>query len=84
MTKLTLFKFANQSRPMLMKQDTHYQSVIPIEIQVSCTIYKLAHGVNFLICNELFAIDKSILSFMLHEFVEATNITFNKLILWPT
>jgi hypothetical protein len=69
--------------PMLMKQDTHYQSIIPIEIWVSCAIYKLAHRVNFLICNELFAISKSIMSLMLHEFVEVVNIIF-KFILWPT
>ncbi len=50
---------------------------------MSCVVYKLAHGVNFLICNKLFAIGKSTMSFVLHEFVEVANITFRKLILWP-
>jgi hypothetical protein len=49
-----------------------------------CAIFKLAHGVCFLICNKLFAINKSTLSFVLHEFVEAANFTFRKLVLWPT
>jgi len=73
----------NQLWPVLMKQDTHYQIIIPIEIWVSCVIYKLAHRVNILICSELFAISKSIMSLMLHEIMEAVNIIF-KLILWPT
>jgi hypothetical protein len=84
MTKPTLFRIVNQLWPMLMKKNTHYQNVIPMEIQVLCAIYKLAHGVNFLICNELFVIGKSIVSLMLHEFVEVANITFKKLILCPT
>jgi len=66
-----------------MKQNTQYQSAIHVEIWVSCAMYKLAHGVNFLICNELFAIGKSTMSLVLHEFVEVANITFKKLILWP-
>lgn len=68
---------------MLMKQDTLYWNAIIIEVWVSCTIYKLAHDVSFLICNKLFAINKSIVSFVFHEFVEATNFTFRKLVLWP-
>jgi hypothetical protein len=62
---------------MLTKQNTQYQSAIHVEIWVSCAIYKLAHGVNFLICNKLFAIGKSIVSLMLHEFVEVAN-TFSR------
>jgi hypothetical protein len=41
---------------MLLKQNNHYQEVIPLEIQVLCTIYKMVHGANFLVCNEVFAI----------------------------
>jgi hypothetical protein len=50
---------------------------------MSCVIYKLAHGANFLVCSELFAIGKLIISLVLHEFVKAINITFTKLISWP-
>ncbi len=67
---------------MLLKQDTCYQKTIPIEIWVSCAIYKLAHGTNFLMCTKFFAIGKSIVSKVLHEFVVAMNIVFKKLIAW--
>jgi hypothetical protein len=50
---------------------------------MSCVTYKLAHGAKFLVCSELFAIGKLIISLVLHEFVKAINITFRKLISWP-
>jgi hypothetical protein len=36
-----------------------------------------------MVCNELFAIGKSIVSKVLHEFVIAMNVVFKKLIAWP-
>ncbi len=50
---------------------------------MSCVIYKLAHNYNFLICSKLFAIGKSIVSLVLHEFVALVNTIFRKLISWP-
>ncbi len=38
---------------------------------------------NFLTCNELFALGKSIVSVILHEFVYAFNIVYKSLIFWP-
>jgi hypothetical protein len=55
MTKDTLFYIANQLKPLIAKQDTSYKKLIPMEIRVVCAIYKLAQGVNFFICFELFA-----------------------------
>jgi len=46
---------------------------IHVEIYVSCVIYKLEHSYNFLICSKLFAIVKSIISLILHEFVVLVN-----------
>lgn len=83
MTKLNLLWIVNQMRLVLLKYDTHYQKTIPIDIQVLCAIYKLAHGANFLVCNELFAIGKSTVSKVLHEFVIAMNFVFKKLIASP-
>lgn len=37
-------------------KDIQYRHAILIEIEVPYIIYTLTHGVNFLICNELFAI----------------------------
>ncbi len=49
---------------------------------MSCAIYMFAHNVNFLVCSKLFTIGKSIVSLLLHEFVNAINVTFKKLISW--
>ncbi len=84
MSKSMLFHIADELRPTLMKKNTKYKNGIHVEICVSCVIYKLAHGCNFLICNELFIIGKFITSLVLHEFVDAVNVVFNKLISWPT
>jgi hypothetical protein len=48
-----------------------YKKVIPIEIQVSCAIYKLAQGANILTCNELFAIWCFTIGLVFHEIVMA-------------
>jgi len=75
-----LFHIVDELRPTLMKKNTKYINAILVEIYVSCVIYKLVHGYNFLICNELFTIGKSITSLVLHEFVDAVNVVFKKLI----
>jgi hypothetical protein len=48
-----------------IKQNTMYHDVIHVEIKVCYVIFKFAHGVSFLVCN---------------EFVVAMNITCRKLI----
>lgn len=78
--KSMLFHIVDELRPTLMKKNTKYINAILVEIYVSCVIYKLVHGYNFLICNELFTIGKSITSLVLHEFVDAVNVVFKKLI----
>ncbi len=55
MSKSTIFKIIENLKPTLSKQNT-----IIDETKACSSIYKLAHGVNFLIYNELFAIKKSI------------------------
>jgi len=63
-------------------KNTKCIKAIHVEIRVSCVIYKLAHGYNFVIFIKLFAIGKSIVSLVLHEFVTVMNIVFWKLISW--
>ncbi len=70
-------------RPLISKQDTKYRKAIPIEIQVSCTIYKLTQGANILTCSELFTIGHSIVGLVFCEVVMAINVVFKKLITWP-
>jgi hypothetical protein len=50
---------------LISKHDRKYRKVIHVEIKVSCAICKLAHGVNVLICGELFAIGRFIIAFAL-------------------
>jgi len=49
---------------------------------MSCAIYTLAHGANFLICSKLFAIGKST-TLVLHEVVDVMNVISKKLMSWP-
>jgi hypothetical protein len=61
-----------------MKKNKKYKYAI----HVSCVIYKFVHGCNFLIYNKLFAIGKVTISLVPHEFVNAVNVVFRKLISW--
>ncbi len=72
MLKSTRFQIAHRLKPTLLK-NTKCIKAIHVEIYVSCVIYKLEHGYNFLICSKLFAIVKSIISLVLHEFVVLVN-----------
>ncbi len=81
--KHNLFNIANQLRPLVIKQDKKHRKYIPIEIQVCCAIYKLAHGSNFFTYSELFAIGKSTMSFASCEFVFVVNEAYQDLITWP-
>ncbi len=45
-------------------------------------VYKLAHGANFFVCSELFAIGKSITSSVFLKFVVTMNDIFKKFISW--
>jgi hypothetical protein len=60
--KETFMDICKQVRLFLLKHHTKYRKVIPIEIGVSCAIYKLAQGGNILTCSELFAIGRSIIA----------------------
>jgi hypothetical protein len=84
MSKATLFKIDDRLCPIiLLKYDSNYWKLFLIEIKVVCAIYKLAHGINFLICNEMFVIMKSIIFVSLHEFLNVFSITFKNFICWP-
>jgi hypothetical protein len=45
-------------------------------------IYNLSHSSNLLICNELFAINKSIVGLVIYEVVRVINKMFKSLISW--
>ncbi len=67
-----------------MEKNIHYQCVVLVGIWVTCSLYKLTHRDEKLLqCNELFAINKSIVHLALQELtVFAMNIVFKNKIMW--
>ncbi len=81
-SKSTFFKIIENLKPILSNQNTKYQNTILVETKACCFIYELAHGVNFLIYNELFARRSPLFYVTLHEFVHIVKNIFRKLITW--
>jgi hypothetical protein len=80
MPKSSFFKVIDKLEPTVLKHNIKYQKTIPTKIYVSYAIYKLAHGYNFIICNDLFAIGKSTYVLALLKFlVFQTKILVKKL-----
>lgn len=46
MSKDAFMDICNQVKPLISKQDMKYKKAIPIEISVSCAIYKREQGAN--------------------------------------
>jgi hypothetical protein len=82
MTKCTLFDIAHQVKPLIGKQNIKYRLTILIEIWITYTIYKLAQGVNNLLCSELFAFGQSIIYLVIHEVILMINVVFKNLNYW--
>lgn len=83
MSKLTLFKIANQLKPLIVKKDTKYCLAILMEVWVTCVIYKLSHGLHLLTYNELFMIGRSTMGLVMWKVVRVVIIVFRSLIFWP-
>lgn len=54
-----------------------------MNIYVAYSLYKLAHVSKYLHCSELFAIEKSTIHLVLHEFMCAMNIVLKNQMKWP-
>jgi len=50
---------------------------------VACSFYKLFRRVEYFQCNKRFAIGKSTMHLVLHEFIHAINVVFKNQIKWP-
>ncbi len=81
--KNALSNIAKKLHPYLLKRNTKYWLAIPIEIHVSCALYKLTHGANILLCSKWLAMEKNIVALMLWKFVKFVNIVFKSFIRWP-
>jgi len=75
-TKETILQIREKFRPLIEKRNTKYKASIPVSIRVACSFYKLSHGVEYFQCNKLFAINKSLMNMVLHEFVCVVNEIF--------
>jgi len=65
------------------KKNIWYKFVVPIGIQVACFLFKLVHKIKYLQCSEMFAISKSTMHLVLHEFIHVLNVIFKNQIKWP-
>jgi hypothetical protein len=78
-TKEIVLQLIEKFNPLIKKRDTTYINAIHVGIKVVNSLYKLSHGVEYLQCNELFAIRKSLVNMVLYEFVLLTNFAKVKL-----
>jgi len=53
----------------MQKHDTNYKCIVLVNIRVTCALYKLAHALEYLQCNEFFAIGKSTIHLVFRKFV---------------
>ena len=84
MSKPAVHSLAALWRPTVQKKDTKYRLAIPVLVRVACTLFKLTHGASLFICSEMFAIGKSTVSLVLHDIVQAINMTVRSEIAWPS
>jgi hypothetical protein len=78
-----LFNITNNMRPLIAKKDVKICFTILVEVWLVYVIYKLFHSSKLLTYNELFAISKSPIVFVIHEIVKVINMMFKSLISWP-
>ena len=82
-TKPAVFALADLLRPTIQKKDIKYRLAILVVIRVACCLFKLTHGASLFICNEMFAIGRSIVSCILRDVVHAINDTLAHELTWP-
>jgi hypothetical protein len=78
-----LFDITNKMKILIAKKDAKIRFTILVEVWLAYVIYKLFYGSNLLTYNELFAISKSTIGFVIHEVVKVINMMFKSLISWP-
>ncbi len=60
----------------MKEMDIHYKCVMLVGIQIACTLYKLAHEVEYFHCSEMFTISKSTIHMVWQKFVHVMNVVF--------
>jgi hypothetical protein len=80
MDKANVAELCYRLRGVIQKQNTKYRFTVPVEVCVCCCLYKLAHGANFLTCNEKFAIRRSTMSLVIREVVYTINSVYKDVV----
>ena len=71
MTKDSVFSLAEVLKPLIQKKNTKYCLSIHVLIRITVTLLKLSHGLNLIVCSEVFAGDRSTVCKILKEVVHA-------------
>lgn len=74
MIKGTCFDIVNKFIPLIQKEIIKYIFFIPIEVHITCAIYKFSQSVNLLLCNELFVIGRYVIFFVVQKVITIVNI----------
>jgi hypothetical protein len=62
---------------IMEKKKTHYRCIVPVSIEVACSLFKPAHAFEYLQCSEFFCYWKIYNACgVLSEFVQAVNAVF--------
>jgi hypothetical protein len=81
--RVFLFHVFLKLKHLMEKKNIYHQCVIPIGIQVACSLYKIVHISKLFQCSELFTINKSTMHLVLRKFVFVLNIVFKNQIMLP-
>jgi len=68
--------------PWIEKTNTKFWSTMFVSIHMACNLYKLVHVAQYFHCSKFFAIKKSTMRFVLHEFTCAMNTMLNNQFKW--
>lgn len=72
-TRKVIVHIIKKFKPLIQRKDTKYRFAIPFGIRVRCFLYKFFHGVDYLQCNEIFTMGKSLMNMVLHNFSFVVN-----------
>jgi len=84
MPKNYVFALAELLKPAVQKKNTKYRLAIPVLIRVACTLFKLSHGSNLIVCSEMFAVGRSTVCKMMQDVVHAINDSLKHEVSWPS
>ncbi len=80
--QMFVWQLIEKLKLLMQKKDATYCYAIFVTIWITCFLYKLAHNIECLHCNELCTMGKSSVHLVLHEFVWFMNQVLRNQIAW--